>query len=65
MINYALANAAFPHETTGDQMYSETQFESYRMLGRHVVEQVLGKIGKLDVEAIQRDYLTVPVLPPK
>ncbi|MFN7929653.1 MAG: patatin-like phospholipase family protein [Blastocatellia bacterium] len=65
VINYALANAAFPHETTGDQMYSETQFESYRMLGRHVVEQVLGKIGKLDVEAIQRDYLTVPVLPPK
>lgn len=41
VINYALANPLFPHETTGDQMYSETQFESYRMLGIQVIEQML------------------------
>jgi Patatin-like phospholipase len=31
--NYASANPAFPHETTADQFFSESQFESYRALG--------------------------------
>ena len=31
---YRKANPAFPHESTGDQFYSEDQFESYRTLGR-------------------------------
>jgi hypothetical protein len=30
---YAEANAAFPHEPTADQWFSESQFESYRRLG--------------------------------
>jgi hypothetical protein len=38
--NYAKAHTDFPHETTGDQMYSESQFESYRRLGEHVIEQI-------------------------
>jgi len=38
--NYARANPAFPHESTGDQMYSETQFESYRALGFHEVSEI-------------------------
>jgi hypothetical protein len=38
--NYARANPAFPHESTGDQMYSETQFESYRALGLHEVSKI-------------------------
>jgi hypothetical protein len=40
--NYAKANVPFPHETTGDQMYSESQFESYRALG----EFIIGEIAK-------------------
>jgi hypothetical protein len=35
---YRSAHPSFPHETTANQFYSEAQFESYRMLGRHVVE---------------------------
>ena len=34
-------HSTFPHESTGDQWYSESQFESYRKLGQHVAEQVL------------------------
>jgi hypothetical protein len=32
---YARAHAPFPHETTADQFFTESQFESYRALGRH------------------------------
>jgi hypothetical protein len=31
---YAVSHEQFPHESTGDQWFSETQFESYRALGR-------------------------------
>lgn len=31
--NYAKISAKFPHESTADQFFSETQFESYRHLG--------------------------------
>ncbi|WP_423146381.1 patatin-like phospholipase family protein [Rubrolithibacter danxiaensis] len=30
---YAIANPSFPHQTTGDQFFDESQFESYRKLG--------------------------------
>jgi hypothetical protein len=36
--NYARLNATFPHETTADQFFSESQFESYRALGRYEAE---------------------------
>jgi hypothetical protein len=39
---YALANSAFPHESTADQFFSESQMESYRSLGAHIVDVVLG-----------------------
>ena len=29
---------AYPHESTGDQWFSESQFESYRALGSHILE---------------------------
>jgi hypothetical protein len=38
--NYALSKTAFPHEATTDQWFSESQFESYRMLGYHIMKQV-------------------------
>ncbi len=40
VFTYKQANPAFPHESTGDQMYSEEQFESYRELGSHIVEHI-------------------------
>jgi hypothetical protein len=42
---YAAACANFPHETTGDQWFSESQFESYRKLGQHICWTVLRDAG--------------------
>jgi hypothetical protein len=35
--NFAHTNAAFPHDSTGDQFFDEARFESYRALGFHTV----------------------------
>jgi len=35
---YKAVHPAFPHESTADQFFTEDQFESYRRLGRHVVQ---------------------------
>ena len=40
---YFKSNSAFPHESTADQFFSESQFESYRMLGVHTMEQLCPK----------------------
>ncbi len=41
VINYARNNGDFPHETTGDQFFSESQFESYRSLGWHQMDRLI------------------------
>ncbi|MDX6272284.1 MAG: hypothetical protein QOD28_3507 [Acidobacteriota bacterium] len=40
VLNYSKANLKFPHESISDQFFSEQQFESYRMLGLHAIEQI-------------------------
>jgi hypothetical protein len=37
---YAAKHGEFPHEPTTDQWFSESQFESYRRLGQHLVESI-------------------------
>jgi len=37
---YFKTNPTFPHETTADQFFSESQFESYRMLGAYTMEKL-------------------------
>ncbi len=39
--NYQLRHPEFPHESTGDQWFSESQFESYRKLGKCIASQLL------------------------
>jgi hypothetical protein len=39
--DYARRNDRFPHETTGDQFFSEEQFEVYRALGFHMAHGFL------------------------
>lgn len=39
--SYATANPSFPHESTVDQWFTESQFESYRSLGLDITNQVL------------------------
>jgi hypothetical protein len=41
IVSYARAHEAFPHETTTDQWFTESQFESYRSLGFEITGQIL------------------------
>jgi hypothetical protein len=38
---FSARNASFPHQTTGDQFFNESQFESYRLLGKHIGDACL------------------------
>jgi len=40
VLNYAAVNAAFPQQGTEDLWFDESQFESYRRLGLHIVEKI-------------------------
>ena len=40
MLRYAALHAEFPHQSTADQFFSESQFESYRALGYHTGRRV-------------------------
>jgi hypothetical protein len=40
VFNYAKMSLQFPHEPTSDQWFSESQFESYRTLGQHMVMEM-------------------------
>jgi len=51
---YAAAHAAFPHESTAEQWFTESQFESYRALGHHVALQSIGVLGDRRVWADAR-----------
>ena len=42
---YARDRDTFPHESTADQFYSESQFESYRALGSHAIELLNRDMG--------------------
>ena len=41
IVSYATAHKTFPHETTTDQWFTESQFESYRSLGLEIANTIL------------------------
>lgn len=43
ILHYAAQNPPFPQQTTADQFFDESQFESYRRLGLFIGEQSLDK----------------------
>ncbi len=51
--NYAQENETFPHESTGDQWFSESQFESYRALGSYTVSQICEKLEGVEVDTVK------------
>ncbi|HKW11525.1 MAG TPA: hypothetical protein VJO33_14165 [Gemmatimonadaceae bacterium] len=63
---YKIRNAAFPHESTGDQFYDEAQWESYRRLGefasrsafRSVAEARARRVEDGDDETAARRWAT-------
>ena len=40
VISYKKAHSQFPHDTTADQFFSESQFESYRALGEQIIKEI-------------------------
>ena len=55
--NYMQSSPAFPHEPTSDQFFSESQFESYRCLGRHVIDVICGKTAKYATVSAFADHV--------
>jgi hypothetical protein len=53
----------FPHESTADQFFSESQFESYRMLGAYTIEKLCASCPpdfREFVEKIFTEHLRTP-----
>ncbi|MCF6155819.1 MAG: hypothetical protein E3K36_11340 [Candidatus Brocadia sp.] len=44
--SYKERNKSFPHQTTLNQMFDESQFEAYRTLGYHVIKEVFGRVSQ-------------------
>lgn len=53
VLSYAAANPTFPHESTADQFFSESQFESYRRLGMHIGSMIFAKRRETDSAAAE------------
>jgi hypothetical protein len=45
VFHYARLHPTFPHEPTSNQLYSESQFESYRALGSHALGTLLAGLA--------------------
>jgi hypothetical protein len=54
--SYANASETFPHESTADQFFTESQFESYRSLGLGIANAVLSGGDKFNHGTVQ-DFL--------
>ena len=58
---YANLHPAFPHESTADQFFTESQFESYRQLGEDEADRLLGDATSLaGLFEAARQQLTSP-----
>jgi hypothetical protein len=42
VLEYKKSFPTFPHQSTADQFFDEPQFESYRMLGSHIMDRMCG-----------------------
>ena len=53
VLNSQAIHPAFPHDSTGDQFFDESQWESYRVLGEEVAKKILtrNEKGKFWLEA--------------
>lgn len=52
VLEYHDREPLFPHQSTGDQWFDESQFESYRRLGLHVGEKAFGSLQTGDLETL-------------
>ncbi|MGA7795160.1 MAG: patatin-like phospholipase family protein [Candidatus Acidiferrales bacterium] len=63
LLRYKAQNSDFPHQTTANQWFDESEFESYRALGQHVTEKaILPVAGKKELASIDVEELLVRLL---
>jgi len=48
ILAYKASNPAFPHDSTADQFFGESQFESYRRLGEYVTATAISHITDIE-----------------
>lgn len=58
VLNYKRTSPDFPHESTADQFFDDTQFESYRALGDHIAEETF---ARWVMDPAIRHALTLPM----
>ncbi|MGH6840546.1 MAG: hypothetical protein ACREDV_00390, partial [Methylocella sp.] len=64
--SYAALNSAFPHESTLDQFFTESKFESYRRLGFHIGSAVFCRqhedksADELELAKLANEHLAHP-----
>jgi hypothetical protein len=54
---YRANNPSFPHESTADQFFDESQFEIYRALGYHIVNELFEKRDVDEIGPIKYDNM--------
>jgi hypothetical protein len=60
ILRYAARRRNFPHEPTADQWFGESQFESYRALGRHITDAVFAPVTQTEIaESIERVFVSL------
>jgi len=50
-------HSSFPHQSTADQWFTESQFSSYRVLGKHIVSKALDACGSVDWDELALEEL--------
>jgi hypothetical protein len=63
VLNYAAKNPPFPQQTTSDQFFDESQFESYRRLGLYIGHQCLEEYESLLPLQVTAPAAVTPVVP--
>jgi hypothetical protein len=56
ILNYQSQSGSFPQEFIGDQWFSESQFESYRALGSHIVDALCKEGNQVSDTNPVRDF---------
>ncbi|WP_272227216.1 patatin-like phospholipase family protein [Methylophilus methylotrophus] len=62
LINFKLQEPSFPHHSTVDQFFSESQFESYRRLGEHIAQNLKLPMGTDDQAILSQIQHLMPGL---
>jgi hypothetical protein len=58
---YAALHEEFPHESTADQWFSESQMESYRALGSHIIGKMCHSHGENPPHSCDKDFAQLEI----